>query len=73
MKAALIFAEMRGTQLQMRGNIAAHKIYQLWRKVHNAELEDGNLIAASKLLDTDQLATLAARIYATGMTSEETP
>ena len=73
MKAALIFAEMRGDTVTLGGNVAAHSVYKLWRAVRVAQLSDGDLIEASKMMGTDQLVTFARLIYATGMTSEEQP
>ena len=73
MKAALIFAEMRGAASTLGGNVAAHKIYKLWRAERANQLPCTDLIETSKILGTDQLATFARRIYATGMTSEEKP
>lgn len=71
MKAALIFAEMRGQVPHLADNVTAHKIYKLWREVRQAEMEDGDLIAATKMLGTDELSTFAMCIYAAGQTSEE--
>ena len=72
MKAALIFAEMRGQAPYLADNITAHILYKLWRAQRDRWLaDDASVVYATQMLGTDQLVTFALHIYAAGQTSEE--
>lgn len=63
LKAAEIFAEIRGNTPRIENNNAARKVYHVWRVYRHAVLEDSTMVTRHKIMDTGQLAALARTIY----------